>query len=72
MSRHPSNTGNHPGVFGALLDAIETMTDWTQDDRRHWLERWEKAIAVERRRRDYDRDYDRASASISWGGQGGG
>jgi hypothetical protein len=74
--RHPSNTSNHPvqpdrentsGVFNALLDAIETMSDWTQQDRADWLHRWEVARGVEMARRDYDREYDRAGASIHWG-----
>jgi hypothetical protein len=54
-------------VFWALMTAIESMADWTQEDRKHWEDRWRSARSVERRRYDYDREYDRASASINWG-----
>lgn len=53
-------------VFAALLNALP------DDQHREWNSRWILAESVEMRRRDYNRDYDRSLASISWGGQGGG
>lgn len=34
-----------------------------------WEDRYDRARGARRRRRDYDREWDRNSASIVWGGQ---
>lgn len=68
--RHSSNRGNHPvlpdrentyGVFCAILETLP------EGDRKAWVDRWDAARAVERKRRDYDRSWDRSLATINWG-----
>jgi hypothetical protein len=49
------------GVYEALVQSLP------EDQRPEWNMRWVYATNVETRRRDYDRDYDRSLASISWG-----
>lgn len=71
MGSHPIDPGREDtrAVFFALLDAIETMSDWTRDDRARWEARYRDAQSVEQRRRDYNRAWDDSLRTVGRTGQ---
>jgi hypothetical protein len=62
---HPvePNAESYADVFRALLGTLD------ESEREAWEARWEAARRVERKRRDFDRQWDRSLASVTWGGQ---
>src|SRR4051812_26881333 len=73
MEEHP-HKDPHVLIIDELLQMIldDIPEAHVEPTRQLWQERVSHAWAIRRRRADENRAWDRASASISWGGQGGG